>query len=298
MSVVSCQLMLNSRSGSSDEKFQRSYTVKWLVTTNNKLDGPQVVIDGVGGATPDAVPGKYATYAIGTDVDANAYQLSLGVEPYHAGTEFQWVVTAEYGQPPKGEDPGERTENPLDRPVRYSIDWVAFTKPLTKDKDGNPIANAAKQSFDPPPEQEDLRPVLVAKKNFATLAEVISLMVTYKNAVNTDEFYGAGEREAKVESITTGDQIHENGYAYYEATIRVMFNEAGEKFDRSFVNQGYKHYVSASDKTLIVARDAKQVPMNEPVLLAEDGSRLPDDTDGNSLEFRTFNEVAFSGLGI
>lgn len=298
MSVISSELMLNARSGSSDEKFQRSYVVKWLVTTDNKLDGPQVIYAGATGASPSPVSAKYATYAIGNDVDANAYHLDSTIEAHDPGSEFQWVVTVNYGPAPKGEAPGERAENPMSRPVRYSIDWVAFTKPLTKDKDGNPIANAAKQSFDPPPEQEDLRPVLVAKKNFATLAEVIGLMLTYKNAVNTDTFYGAGVREAKVESITAGDQAHENGYSYYEATIRVMFNEPGEKFDRSFVNQGFKHYVSATDKTLIVARDAKQVPMNEAVLLDTDGTRLADDTDGNTLEFRTFPEVAFSGLGI
>lgn len=298
MSIVTCQLMRNGRSGSSDEKFQRSYTVKWLVTTNDPDDGPLTIYLNAGGASPDPIPAKYQPYAIGNDSDPNAYHLTSSIEPYNEGTELQWVVTVEFGPPPKGEAPGERAENPMDRPVRYSIDWVAFTKPLTKDKNGNPIANACKQSFDPPPEQEDLRPVLVAKKNFATLAEVIGLMITYKNAVNTDEFYGAAEREAKVESITAGDQAHENGYSYYEATIRVMFNEPGEKFDRSFVNQGYKHYVSAADKTLVVAKDAKQVPMNEAVLLAVDGTRLADDTDGNSIEFRTFPEVAFSGLGI
>ncbi len=163
MSVTSCELMLNARNGSSDEKFQRSYTVKWLVTTNDKNDGPQVVIDGAGGSTPDALPGKYASYAIGNDVDANAYQLTLNVDPYNAGTEYQWVITAEYGPPPKGEAPGDRAENPMLRPVRYSIDWVAFTKPLTKDKDGNtPLFYAIQNKH---PSTASLLKQITAKKN-------------------------------------------------------------------------------------------------------------------------------------
>lgn len=298
MSVISSELMLNGRSGSSDEKFQRSYVAKWLVTTNNKLDGPQVVYAQAGSASPDPVPAKYSSYAVGNDVDANAYHLDNTVEPHNAGTELQWVVTVNFGPPPKGEPPGERNENPLLRPPRYSIEWGNYSRPFIKDIMGNLVVNAAKQAFDPPPVEEDARPILVAKKNFGTFAEVVALMRTYKNATNTDNFYGAAEREAKIESITAGDQIHENGHSYYEATIRVMFNESGEKFERSFVNEGYKHYKSATDKTLVVASDAKGVPMNETVLLATDGTRLPDDTDGNTVEFRNCPEVAFDGLGV
>lgn len=298
MSVVSSHIHWTGRNGSSDEKFQRSYSAQWRVTTDNKNDGPQIVYAQANGASPDPVPAKYQAYSVGNDSDPNAYHLTSSIAPFNEGSQFEWLVTVEFGPPPSGEAPGERNENPLLRPVRYSVDWAAFTKPLTEDINGDPVANAAKQLFDPPPEQEDLRPVLVAKKNVATLGEVISLMITYKNAVNADTFYGAAAREAKIESITAGDQQHENGYSYYEVTIRVMFNESGEKFDKSFVNQGFKHFVSNADKTLVVAKDAKGVPMNEPVLLAADGTRLADNTPGNTLEFRTFPEVAFSGLGI
>lgn len=298
MSVVRSELMLNARSGSSDDKFQRSYVAKWLVTTNNKLDGPQVVYAGASSASPDPVPAKYATYAVGNDVDANAYHLDNTVEPYNAGSEFQWVVTVNFGPAPKGEPPGERNENPMARPPRYSIEWGNYSRPFVKDIDGNLVVNAAKQAFDPPPIEEDARPILVAKKNFATFSEVVSLMIAYKNATNSDNFYGAAEREAKIESITAGDQQHENGYSYYEATIRVMFNEPGEKFERSFVNQGYKHFENASQTTLLIAKDSKGVPVNEPILLATNGTRLDDGVDGNTLEFKNCREVAFEGLGI
>ena len=298
MSVIRSELMLNSRNGSSDEKFQRSYVAKWLITTNNKLDGPQVVYTQAGSASPDPVPAKFASYAVGNDVDANAYHLDNSIEPHNAGTELQWVVTVNFGPAPKGEAPGERNPNPLERPPRYSAEWGNYSRPLVKDINGNLIVNAAKQPFDPPPVEEDARPILVVKKNVSSLAEVVSLMLTYKNAVNSDSFYGAGVREAKIESIQAGDQIHENGYSYYEITIRIMFNEAGEKFDRLFVNHGHKYFEgTGADKKLVIA-NVKGVPMSEAALLTKDGYKLPDDKDGNSIPFRTSREVAFSGLGV
>jgi hypothetical protein len=106
-------------------------------------------------------------------------------------------------------------------------------------------------------------------------------------------------------TISSGEQqTAPNGATFYRATFRLERNV--KTWDRKVLNRGFKHFKTANDKTLVVATVemtdengvVKKVPTNEPVLLAADGTRLPDGQVGNFLSFRVKGEADFNTLGV
>ncbi len=318
MSVTKCQLIRYGRSGSADLDYKREYNAQWKVTTDSGNDGWTTVLLQSGNASLDnPIPDLWSTYAIGNDVDTGVYLQDKRGQP-ETGSETTWIVTGTWKAPPPGRDPanGDNQPNPLFRPVRYHLEFANFTRVAEKDIFDKAITNSAGQEFDPPLEMDDARPVLVAVKNEWPLEGIISKAIQYKNAVNTNTFYGAGPREAKVESIVSGGMQTENDVRYYPVTYRIQFNH--EQWDIELVDQGWMHYGTAAAKNLLVARGGEQnadgtykiatgetelpPPVPEPIGLDPDGTRRDKDADPVKLfkqpPFRIYPELSFASLGI
>lgn len=314
MSIVGCWLQNKNATLSIDEDFKRTYTHDFLVETNSKDDIQGDVYVGALAASPDPVPSHWTQYNewnSGTSIrDPYVYLQKVEIKRKEDGEDAwkYWIITCHWAPPKPGTDSSTPPDiNPLNEPIRYHLEWAHFTRLVEKDNSGNPIINSAGDLFDPPIEIDDARPVLVAVRNMYPLQNIIDLAIEYKNAVNTDTFYGATARTCKVESIQSGTIQERNGQPFYAVTFRVEFNE--DTWDKLLVDRGTQ--VLEQDATGTGYHKAWPKKRNsdgslyEPeefldmVNLNSDGTHK---VTGPALfktpAYRIYPEKAFSGLGI
>lgn len=107
------------------------------------------------------------------------------------GDPYVWMVDIEYSSATGDSERGD--PDPRNRPLEIETDFTSFQTPLIYDKNGQAVLNSAKDPFDPPWQKEDSRPILRFSRYESSLDLARSL--EYRNAVNTDSFYGfaAGE---------------------------------------------------------------------------------------------------------
>ena len=317
MAVTACVRSRTGDSSKGDHKHSRSHTLAWDVYTDNPLDDGYDVLSQGPLVGPDPIPGIY--YGHPSDIFAYAKDATATRD---SNDPKKWSVSVNYDN--KAPDPRQNDPNPLARPTKYKIEWANFTKIVTKDINGNEILNAAGEEFDPPIEIDDSRPVLVATKNVSSLTTVINLARQYKNAINTNTFYGAPPRHANVQAITAGDEQRENNVYFYVVTIRVEISET--TWEKEILNQGFRHFDNAvpknnpgggAQKILVAARGEDNNLLNAPVNLyggtppggapdaqAKWGYRIPTaaagavQQKGRFLKFKVYPEKDFSGLGI
>lgn len=214
-----------------------------------------------------------------------------------------WVATVNLGPLPDNESPDDQgVTNPLNRAVRYWTENSSELVPITKDKDGHPIRNAAGDEFLDPLMKEQHVPILVAQKNLAatSLTQIIAWNLSYQNSVNDKIFKAAAAGKVAFVPIESGQVLNENGVSYYAAEFRFAFKEEG--WTESVVNQGYQHYeqrdIDPENEKKIRAVDDNGDPTVDPVLLAIDGTRLPRGEFGNQITFDWRPEKDFGVFGV
>jgi len=301
MTVQSCHQMRDGAwSGSGTITGGNRYQVSYLVETNDSLDGPLQIVTQAEVATPDPIPGKYVTYAIGNDFDntvVHKQRSSRKLKDITTGA--LWQVDCVFERP--GVDEQNDLQQPTKRPVKYRIEWAQFTIPATKDIFGNPIVNTANQPYPEPIEMDDARPVFVAEKNLSSLWEVQALATIYRNAINSDVYQGAPIHHAKVESITCGQMEEEDGEMFWPTVFRIQINNQPWYVTKK--EEGYKKYNEewanndVPDR-LEVASDFAGSGHAEPILLTADGKEASVVADPIYTTWRVYPERNFSGLGI
>ena len=293
MAVVSCHLNFG-REYNIDENLRREHTEKFVIQCDADYHSPYDVSKLAQRVGPHELPKMYTKHPR----DKWAYVVGMSVVQ-RDGAHRVFDATVKYDSTQNQSEPTVYNIHPLNRPVKYFTELMQFERPLVKDIFGNAIQNACAQPFDPPLMYDDARQVLVGIKNVASLGEVVSLQQFYKDAVNTNMLYGARPRQAKVVSITSGEQQMQGGIGYYEVAIRVAFKEDGLTWDREILNQGMSRLVKqANGEYKLSSKDKNGELINSPILLADDGTQLEDDAEPVFLKFRTYPERDFRGLGI
>jgi hypothetical protein len=326
MSLVSSRLMSQNAKLSEDGFGQRTYTHDYLIEMSSDADGQYNVYTQMESGTPDPVPARWSNYNVlinGTAGDNTVFlqQREIKRKEDREDERNLWIVSCTWKPPDPGQDSTQPDENPLTRPIKYHLEWASFTRIIEKDINGDAVTNSAGDLFDPPVEIDDARPVLVAVKNMWPLENIIALSIQYKNAVNTDTFFDAPARTAKVESIQSGQLLYENGYDYYAVTFRVQFNQ--DTWDVELVDRGSQimvrnvfddpdkgfhkewprklKYDGSGDVNNIASYSfAEPKEYLDLVNLEPDGTRRYETLPAlfKSPAFRIYPEEAFSGLGI
>lgn len=312
MSVVHCAILSKPTSLKRAADYSRQISEEYLIRTNSATDGIVAVESGAQSASPHALPAMWSSYShpVTGDTLPNIYLQQRSIERVTAkeGGKTIWKAKCSWMPPPPGQN-AQLPDNPILWPVQFSLEWASHTRLMEYDITGRPIANTAGDLFDPV-EIDDARPVLVAVKNMSSLAAIISLAITYKNAINNSTFYGAPAYAAKVESITSGTLQTTNDFSYYPMTIRIQFtnpNEFSLGWDIRLLNQG-PHYLDASgNKARVRVLDGdKKGQFLQKALLDADGNQIPDGDPGILVPldadptpyFRLYPPKNFAGLGI
>lgn len=294
MAVLSCTLQPN-RDFSRDSEQRREHSEKFIIVCNRSTYSGRQVDKLAARVGPHPLPRMHDPHPTDRNATVKRVQINqLAPDVFEA--------TVQYDTEQKNDS--DREEHPLRKPVRYSLELMQFERPVDKDINGTPILNACGEPFDPPLMHDDSRQVLVGVRNIQSLGEIVYLQQFYKDAVNLNPFHGAGPRQAKVVSITAGEQQRAKDIDFYEVAIRVAFKENGETWVREVLNQGMAYFRDVPDpnnadstiQKLTTKRDGEFI--NSPVKLDADGYLLEDDAEPVFLKFKTYPERDFRGLGI
>lgn len=280
MAVISVNLIPGSWTGQEDEKGKMAFSTEYLVEVDSDMDGPAIVLAGEG------VPKRGQVYHVNYDHVTTAYCRSRSARR-RAGLLKTWEVTASWRE-------GEaESENPLERRVRKSLRSNNFTRVLDQDQDGSPIVNSAGQPFDPLPEIEDDRTVIVFSRNVASFA--VDLADQYKGSVNSDTWYGKPAGHWKIIGWTSDEQF-EGGQSYFAETIEAEYNRDG--WDLVVLDKG--RYERNEEGDLVPIEDGNGQAVNDDVLLDGEGHQLDPDGEvaGVFLTFSRYPRLPFGSLGL
>lgn len=294
MAVVSCTLQHTGRSAEiTAEAGAFSYTLQYLVRTDDPTDDAREVLDGYLLAGPDPGPDWMANYVRSNgQVDPSSFARRFRPSQPNANTPTLWQVDVDYTPLPKGQDPtftetplnvdevGEYPDSypvvdnqglyttppagataaytPLREPPVYGLELMTVPQIVEQDYAGNPIVTPAGRPFDEPCEDEADYEVHRVTMNFATYGEIRALNRRFARRTNSDTFLGYPPGHCLCRPIVAGERQFSAGITYVPATFRVIC--ANKPWRREFVARGYEHYVDVDEggstvRKLVMATD-------------------------------------------
>jgi hypothetical protein len=305
MAITDCRLYQQPEAEQDDHR-QWSYQAVWQIITDDRSDDAMVVHSTMHTASPTPVPRMWSRYNVGGSLDFFSFVRKIRLKLADAGkTQKKWHVHVEWRPMEPDEEEEDKFQHPLARPTKYHLEAETFTELLEEDSAGNPIVNAAGQEFDSALEQESSRVVLVARKNYGSLQQIIDKNVNFAHHMNSDNYRGEAAKRWLCRPILTSEIQVERGIRYWTATFRLVLREGTKTWDRKVVNQGFYHKRGVNDDELVRAveldKNGKRIesrPLAAPVLLKADGTREAKGVTGNLITFTTRPSAAFRSLGV
>lgn len=284
-----------------DDRGRNTYSLKWIITTDSYMSPRAVASEAqqTDQGFTNPLPGFWSTYNFQGQTDPHAY-FKGGLQLYlqdARNNKLIWNCEGVYEPLSEGQTSLHSNVSPTLRPAMYRLESEAYNEVVMTDKDGNAIVDSAGVVFDENPEEEYVRDVLVIVKNVADLNTVIAYNNLYRYSVNSDTFYGAAPRHAKIDNVTSSSIITEGNFTYYQAYIRIVFN--WRPWDLSILDQGYYHKDPQGGSDLLRAvrfdQDGNEEPTIKPILLDGNGG-IGDPNNPVFREFRLRREVPYAAL--
>lgn len=298
-----------------DEEFNRSYTSTYEVITNDKTDGPALVL------TANGLPAFGSPYAWYNTTDDYAFCVggSATIREIKASA-LVWTITIKHETPKSSKSGGKNTrqpstgnpnpvqerQDPRNEPWEISGSFAQFQRPATKDMMGAPLQNTVEEPFIPAIEIDDSRKTLVLRKNTATIS--LSNWVDFSDKVNAGPMWGLGPRQVKLTQWNWSVRFFGPGVGYVENNFE--FHISYDRDDQGNVvgwthvvlNEGFRKLVddTATDPEKRYARIAlKDQPTTKPTLLDNIGVPIVKGAEQPYyLKFHIYEERNFALIGI
>lgn len=312
-SVTSCTLSRHQPPSSTDELNRWTFRLNYDVETDGVL-GHKALVAGAELASPHALPSYGSTYSYQGDTDTNAYAITFDVQAVD-GSQKRYQIGVNFKPP---DDITIFEPDPIVRPPVVWFDREAYSRIVERDNFGKAILNKCGKIYDIPYEEEDVRGVIVVEFNVLTLAEVAGYMRFLRRAVNSTpwEFGGVTfpARTVLAREVAASPPVKQGLYTYYHVSIRFVVadgddtlnGQAPTTWDVPFLERGYEHYILDANGQLAKDRNDQLIlddgritrghAYAEPQNLAEDGTKLPDNTVGVFTLWRVKREVDFNLL--
>lgn len=296
-------------SGTATGDFQDSVTETYLVKYDTVHTNFYSALSAAQSASGQPVPTRLSQY--GGSILALLFLQNITGAPVSKNKYTLWQWQCTYTPPPQGQTPDSiQQDNPLQRPPVYNIDYMdreyvveeaknVETLSHGDGKGGNraagtlgPIVNAAGKRPDEPIVETERLEVLVIRKNFATLAEIVNLNRAFKRTTNSDSVQGYTARELRYLLCESLGQQLENGFYFWPGEIRIL---AEDTTDLILDNVGYEYWSTTPDPDdWKRAVDADGEPMSDPINLKLDGDKGGDNT--TTITYRHLTEKAYAPL--
>lgn len=191
-----------------------------------------------------------------------------------------------------GPAPQNNSEDPTQQRVKKQWQTTEQTIYIVRDKNGDPIVNAADQPFEGGVPVAVALPTLVYERNESSFSGAI--MTAYANSLNRYSFSGAAPKTLRLKISATEE--FEGTFEYWKVRYEMAYQPDG--WQPRPVNAGLYQLVSGE---LVRCRDRDRQEVTQPVPLNEDGSQvdisdLPDGLNYTDVNF--YPLVDFSGLGL
>lgn len=282
---------------------QRTYSVSFRLSTNDKADGPFAV-----GSHPD-LP------VIGSPwpEDSSAFCNSLSVQnsdPWRG-----WTVTATYSDERafgslSGSNPGSGSANnpykaeggstnPKDDEVKFSWSGHTYEEVVRYDAvSGKSILNSAGDPFSEPATREVTDAVCTVNyRALSVPSEVLALQNTVNEAAITVDGRSFPKRSVRMQNLTVGQREYRNGVAFRNVSYQLMFRSG-----RTTTNVSGLTYFneSAGWDWIALSTGYQELDRSGPTTkkrdcLKEDGTRVTEpallDVDGEQITGDDLNQI-------
>lgn len=291
MAISDFRVQKRGQEGSWTSDAKRNYTTVLQCQSDDPKDNQVTVLTATCAylGIPIGTP-SYVLFNIGNDFDSFTRLKKMTARCTAAGSvgEYkEWLVTLEYDN-----EAEQLQDNPLLRPTQISGSFQEYMKLLEKDRDGNPVVNAAKDKFDPPIELPDGRPHLTMVRNEITY-DMAYFANNFYNFINSTAWYGGSAGKWRCVNVGgTGPHI-ENDVVFYTVTYEFQFRKEG--WQPSILNRGKK------DKNGNPCVDNHGNETDEPQLLKSSGLQVSfpiQSSDENYIDVNGFFETDFNALGL
>jgi hypothetical protein len=195
---------------------------------------------------------------------------------------YSWLVDIGYST--TATDP---TENPLTDPVKVSGSQSARQVPIEFDKDGNPILNTAGDPFQEILFAEDFDDTLQLTFNRAVVP--FSAAQSAKRTTNSTPILGLAIGTVRYAGMSFQPQEHDVVGPYYSITIGLAL---AADWKKRILNQGFRELDNGELKP--IKKGGKDV--SQPVLLAIDGTALPENGTPVTLEKDIYGDADYVAL--
>lgn len=286
MSVTDVQPLHEQATGEMLADGTRLYTLPWRVLTNDNLDGMRTVLEAAD------LPIIGSTYDYGNDSDPAAICISKGAGRL-GDSRTAWIVTTKYTNnlgPGTVATVSPPDPNPLLRPATYQRGGVMFTKPLTRDRNGNLVRNSAGDPYVDRPDVNDAHYQIQITKNVLSYSDEEAMQ--YMCAVNSDVFLDAAARKWQVIGFSGDGPLIENGYVYWTKVVTVIYSFEG--WDIELLEQGYR-VIRGSQAYETLENGTK---ITDPVLLDENGEEVGPTGAPTYRTWEYYRELPFAALGL
>jgi len=205
------------RIGGRNDRAEKTYKRRFTVQTDDPTDGPEIVLEAEG------IPQRFDSYLPASGIVEGGTYCQVVDCNLKGASRTIWEVLAYYTnnlQP-------FNIENPMERPAEVVFDTVTYSVPVIQDAlDSSAIRNSAGDPFDPVPEEEESRLIIMITVNKASYDP--RFYIDFHNKLNNAEYiipYRSGDgveemtfkrRELKCKKIRGLRQIQAG--VYYWAT--------------------------------------------------------------------------------
>lgn len=208
---------------------------------------------------------------------------------------WRFLFTARYSN----DLPEQRDDNPFNEPVEVRIDGESSTRILVRDINGDALANAAGDLYDPPVEAP--YPVIRVSYVRNQTSFNIATILQYQLRLNDSTFLGAPRGAVQCTKIGAERKVRGN-WVYWPHTYEFLI-DAVNGFQPRILNAGYREKVSVGGQDRLVAiYDGDNNPVSSPWPLDNDGAALPGDSVSPSAwiqnEHETYPYAEFNNLGL
>lgn len=217
MSVISVAVDYAGRTGGDTSKGVRTYTARWIVRTNNALDGQTLIL------ADQRIPRQLSYYQYGGDVDRQALVQDRRAEQDERSP-LLWHVTIEYSTDASGQSNTPEFSKSIDLAPKYSWGEYAEQRVLTHDVNGRPIVNSSGEMFDPPVTVAEAYPLLRVTR--AELSFNPLVIMAFKSAINNAQWGQWPAYSARCTSISANQEVQE-GVQFWRATYEFAFKLRG-----------------------------------------------------------------------
>lgn len=250
-----------------DKDGHRDYKAKVLCKTTDPDDGPQQMFNTSGLAAVGAA------WGFGNDTDSWALKWpnEKWTPVLNHETNQYWIVEQLFTTRPLSRCQTASIEDPLDEPAKLSGSFTKFRKEATRDKDGNPILNSAKQQIKGAILQRDFNhPTVVVEMNVSSLP--LSTFSGIVDTVNDATLWGLAAGRVKLSNVSWERKLY--GTCTYYYTVRYEFDIQFGGFSVTLLDEGTMKLGPGGSKNnpkhMIVATDDQNRPRH--VILDGNGS--------------------------